>query len=228
MSQSQKMTSYIQESANRKKEYYLFGKTVFIKDDLPENVSLKYVFDKIEKTVPAFLFYNVDVIYVGDFEIFKKKNVNALYSDGAMYITNDQTDSDDMVDDIIHELAHAVEEQYGREIYGDSEIKDEFISKRIWLERNLRHHGFDTQGHDFTAIEFNEELDKFLFWEVGYAFINSNFSGKAFINAYSATSLREYFAEGFEKYYLGDRNYLSWICPKVYQKLEEIDSMGDR
>lgn len=227
MAQKQKLAEYIQETAMQKNEYYLFGKTVFVKDDLPETVSLENVFAKIEKTIPSFLFYNVDVIYVGDFGIFKEKNVNALYSDGAMYITNEQDNDEDMIDDIVHELAHAVEDQYGREIYEDGKIQDEFIAKRNWLERNLRHHGYNTSRLDFTNIEFDEELDKFFFWEVGYEFINSNFSGKAFINAYSATSLKEYFGVGFERYYLGDRNYLSYICPKLYQKLAEIDSLGD-
>ena len=69
MAQKQKLAEYIQETAMQKNEYYLFGKTVFVKDDLPETVSLENVFAKIEKTIPSFLFYNVDVIYVGDFGI---------------------------------------------------------------------------------------------------------------------------------------------------------------
>jgi len=221
------LIDYIKESASQKNEYNLFGKTVFIKDPLPENVSLENVFNKVETLIPSFLFYNIDVIYVGDFNIFKEKNVNALYADGAMYIINKQDNDKDMIDDIIHELAHAVEEQYGNEIYIDGQIEQEFLLKRQWLERNMRHHGFDTSGQDFFNTEYNKELDDFFFWGVGYAFINANFSGKAFINAYQATSLREYFGIAFETYYLGDRNYLSKICPKVYHKISEIDSMGE-
>jgi hypothetical protein len=227
MKPSQNLTNYIKDSASQKNEYNLFGKVVFVKDPLPEPISLNDVFAKIEALIPAFLFYNVDIIYIGDFGIFKEKNVNALYSDGAMYLTNDQDNLDDMVDDIVHELAHAVEEQYGSDIFGDGQIKKEFLAKRRWLERNLRHQGFDTSSHDFAKIEFDDQFDNYLFWKIGYPYINSHFSGKAFVNAYSITSLREYFAVGFEKYYLGDRDYLSKICPKLYQKLIEIDSMGD-
>jgi len=43
-----------------------------------------------------------------------------------------------------------------------------------------------------------------------------------FPNAYSPTSIREYFASGFEEYFLGDRNYLKKVSPVLYRKIKEI------
>ena len=227
INQNQNLINYVKKSSSNKTEYNFLGTTVFVKDPLPEHVRLQDVFDKIEKTVPSFFFYNIDVIYIGDFKIFDQKKVNAAYADGALYVTNKQDDINDMVDDIIHELAHGLEEQYGREIYGDGKIKEEFLKKRRFLERSLRHSGFKTRGLDFMNIDYDENLDAFLLNQVGYAYINASFSGRAFMNAYSATSLREYFAVGFEKFYLGDRKRVSYMCPKLYEKLVDIDSMEE-
>ncbi len=41
------------------------------------------------------------------------RSFNSVYEDGAIYITNDQDDELDMVDDIVHEAAHAIEVPYG-------------------------------------------------------------------------------------------------------------------
>jgi len=43
-----------------------------------------------------------------------------------------------------------------------------------------------------------------------------------FVSPYAATSLREYFAIGFEEYHLKDRVYLKKISPKLYFKIEEL------
>ena len=40
-----------------------------------------------------------------------------------------------------------------------------------------------------------------------------------FLDPYSITSLREYFATGFEEYYLENRLYLKDLSPYVYKKL---------
>ena len=34
-------------------------------------------------------------------------------SDGAIYVTNEQDDDEDFIDDMIHEIAHLVENTYG-------------------------------------------------------------------------------------------------------------------
>jgi len=224
---NQNLTNRINEAVLNKSEYKLFGKVVFVKDPLPDHVFLIDVVSKIESLIPKYLFHDVGVIYIGDFDIFEKKKINALYLDGAIYLSNKQDSNNDMVDDIIHELAHSLEEQYGKDIYADNQIRKEFLLKRRWLERNLRHQGFNTTMYDFDKTEYDIALDNFFLKDVGYQYLNAQFSGRAFINAYAVTSLREYFATGFEEYYLGDRVNLLRLCPNLYQKLEDIDSMED-
>ena len=46
----------------------------------------------------------------------------------------------------------------------------------------------------------------------------NNLTQGLFLGAYSTVSLREYFARGFEEYYLGDHTYLKQICPYIKTK----------
>ena len=85
---------------------------VFIQDPLPENVNINGVFEEVESILPKYFLRLVDVVYIGDFSFFKERDINAMYLDGALYISNEQDDNDDMKDDIIHEFAHALEEKY--------------------------------------------------------------------------------------------------------------------
>ena len=165
----------------------------------------------------------MDIIYIGYFDDMVDRDINAKYENGAIYLTNMQQDIDDMVDDIIHEMAHAVEEQYGRDLYGDDNIELEFIGKRSKLERIMRHQKIDITGQNFMNIEYSSEFDSFLYQEVGYPLLRS-LTVNLFVSPYGATSLREYFANGFEAYFLGDRKALLNLSPHIYMKITDLIS----
>ena len=90
----------------------------------------------------------------------------------------------------------------------------------------LSSEGFDVDPIFKTRPEYNKNIDYFLYKDVGYTLLNNLVSG-LFPSAYSATSLREYFAIGFEEFFIGDRTYLKKICPILYYKLESLASMGE-
>ena len=66
-----------------------------------------------------------------------------------------------------------------------------------------------------------DELDNFLFNELGYDNIIGLSTG-LFSSPYSITSIREYFANGFQEYINGDRNYLKEISPNLYNKIHVL------
>ena len=104
------ISSYIKKRNKliENKNLTFFGSiNVFIKDNFLEDINLKSVLNKIENLLPAYYVNNIDALYVGQFKDFLEKDTNAAYKNGALYITNDQDDEEDMVDDIIHEIAHA-------------------------------------------------------------------------------------------------------------------------
>ncbi|MGI9554750.1 MAG: hypothetical protein ACR2M6_02145 [Vampirovibrionia bacterium] len=199
------------------------GLQVFIKDKLTNDISLKSVLDTVSSYIPSHLFSEIDSIYVGLFDDFEKKETNAAYKDGAIYISNEQDDEQDLIDDMVHEVAHSLEAPYGYLIYGDGKLKEEFLNKRKRLYDVLESEQLNPDLDLFMNTEYSLEMDNYLYKEVGYDrlnFIMNSYS--IFTSAYPATSLREYFASGFEYYFLEEPTYLSEICPTLFEKIEEL------
>jgi hypothetical protein len=222
-----KIIENIKEKANKSR--FIFGKTnIFIKDPLPEYILIDEIVEKIESILPVHLLQNIDMIYVGQFEALTDREVNAVYADGAIYVTNDQVDVADIIDDIIHETAHSLEEKFSIDIYGDAEVETEFIGKRARLKSIIVNQGFFViDDYDFLNPEYSSDLDNFFHKEMGYQLLSTITQG-LFNSVYASTSLREYFANGFETFYLGDRNYLRSMSPKLYSKLINLHNIGEQ
>ena len=172
--------------------------------------------------MPSHLFSEVDALFVGMFEDFEDRDINALYKDGAIYISNEQDNVEDMIDDIVHEFAHSIEEWAGMEIYGDSTIKYEFLAKREILFKQLSQLGYgNLHLNDFLDTEYSKNFDFFLYKSVGYDKLNMLTVG-LFPSPYSATSIREYFAIGFEEYIYGDRRDLKEVSPFLHEKISQL------
>ena len=216
------MNNYIKESLRNSPERLLYSKiTVFVKDPLPDNVDLDHVLSSVEKRVPEHLIYGIDMVYIGQFDEFKARDVNAVYKDGALYVTNDQSDEDDMIDDIVHEMSHACEESYFSLIYSDNKIQNEFVGKRRKLFEILKAEEYEVNIEDFLNIDYSKEFDEFLYREVGYDKLTF-FTMGLFVSPYGATSYREYFANGFEHYFLNDSQYVKVVSPAVYDKVDGL------
>lgn len=228
------MRDYIAESSNNAKkntrEKLIYGdKLVFLKDQLPYNFDLQYVLDMVENLIPAKLIDNVDAIYVGKFKDLDNGSApfNAKYKDGALYVTNDQDSENDMIDDLIHEIAHAIEEKYGNLIYSDGKIEREFLNKRQSLWELLEREGYDPPQKKFYNTEYDKYFDHYLYNIVGYPLLENLIVG-LFYSPYAITSINEYFANGFENYFLRDKAYLKNISPTLYNKINDImDSLED-
>ena len=215
----------IESSKNFKKtfkEKSLGNVQVIIKDDLPKDFNIDSVLEDVSESIPEKFFKNVDYIFVGDFPEFKIRNVNALYMEGAIYITNKQDDELDMVDDIIHEIAHAVEDDEFLEIYSDGSLEREFLGKRERLFHLLDTEGYDLNYQEFKNPEYSNNFDNVLYFDIGYATLTP-ISMNLFYTPYAITSLREYFANGFEAFYFHrDYDKLLRISPVLYTKLEKL------
>jgi len=215
---------WIQESVKRAKrlkdQYQMNGVQVFIKDNLPEEVDPDFVFNYVGSRIPLFLTTNVEMIYVGQFPEMEERDINAFYENDAIYITNEQDDEMDMIEDIVHEISHAVE-HYNREaIYGDGKLQREFIAKRKRLSALLSQK-YDVPSDFNINFEYDRAIDDFLYRVVGYDVLNQVCVG-IFPSAYAATSLSEYWAKGFEELFIGDRSDLRSLCPVLYKTLTTL------
>ena len=219
------MKEYIKKSIKESKEKLLYNRIIiYIKDSLPKDFDLDYVISKIQETVPEHLTYGIDSIFVGQFEDIEGRELDALYKDGAIYTTNQQQSEEDMVDDIVHEFSHTNEETYAALIYADGKIENEFLGKRRKLLDILKAEGYNIPIDVFMNTEHTEEFDMFLYKEIGYEKLTMLTMG-LFVSPYGATSLREYFANGFEHYFLHDSHYVKLISPAIYEKVDGITFM---
>lgn len=196
---------------------------VYIKDKLTSDIDVQDILDRVSNLIPNHLMSEIDSIFIGMFEEFEEADINAVYKDGAIYVTNDQDDEADLVDDIIHEIAHSLESPYGYDIYGDGKLEREFLAKREILYEILKAEGLEPDESLFLNPEYVREMDNYLYEEVGYERLNFIVTSYGiFTSAYPATSLREYYASGFEYFFLEDRKYLKEISPTLYQKIEDL------
>jgi len=217
-----KAANYVKARNKTLPEYQFGNFHVFIQAPVPEEIDISEVFKDINLLLPDHFLNLVDVVYVGEFDFLKEREINAMYSDGALYISNIQDDAADLKDDVVHEISHAVEERYGQVLYSDEEIKNEFLLKRSKLKRILSFQEYDISGLDFLQTEYNKNFDNFLHKDIGYDVLQM-LTVDLFINPYAATSLKEYFATGFEEYYLENRLYLKSLSPYIYRKLSLLD-----
>jgi len=220
--------NWIRESVKRsnklKDHYKMQDIDIFIKDPLPAYISPDLVFSTFSKLIPHHLLSGVDIIYVGEFNVFKEKGTNAVFQDGAIYVSNDQSSNQDMIDDIVHELAHSVEEKFTQFIYDENDLKNEFLGKRERLYDILHAYKYNPSFSIKTSYHYDEDIDMYFYKEIGYDVMWNLING-LFPSPYSATSLREYFAIGFEYYFMGDKNTIKKLCPTLYSKIEDLEYM---
>jgi len=213
---------YISESNANKNYFMLFNRIpVLIKDRLENDIQIENLISKLESTIPEHLFYEIDTIIIGQFPELIQRDVKSVYTDQAIYATNIQKSVEDLYDDIVHEIAHSLEKPFGLELYGDDQLELEYLGKRQKLLDILRANGY-TIGYDLDRIpDYVQEFDEFLYFDLGFDNLKSYTRG-LFVTPYSATSLSEYFSEGFEHFLIHDATYLRTLSPTLYAKVKYL------
>ena len=212
------LAEYIKNQNKKLKMQKIGSLQIVFKDEFVGDLNYEKVFKTINFMLPDHFLDLIDIVYDGQFDLFKDGDYNAAYENGAVYVTNEQDDQADLIDDLIHEIAHAVEEAYDHEIYSDEMIQKNFLAKRRKIKVILDHEGYNIANIDFSNPYYSEDMDIFLRDEVGYEALHNLIPG-LFLAPYSISSLREYFARGFEEFYLGKPVNLDKTCPYIYKKL---------
>lgn len=215
------MRDYILESTKNTTRHFKFGGITVNQAD---GIDFSPVFRAIEDKFPSHYFMGLKGVEIAHREEFDDRKISALYSDNWLYISDKQDGATDFLDDLVHELAHHVETVYQDETYGDGKITEEFLKKRKMLEQELKSEGYWTNEYSFNKIQYDKDLDEFLYDRVGKNMLNMSTAG-IFIRPYASISLREYFATGFEAFYMGKKNSLSKISPVLYNKIENLHNL---
>ena len=199
---------------------------IYIKDQLPEGIDVDFVIRYVAKRLPNHVLNNIDVIYVGLFQDLIDRDVNALWQNGAIYITNQQDSEMDMIDDLIHEIAHSNEKQFEQIIYEDEKLEREFLSRRKKIAFILKDKGYELPTGFIYNIDYDKAIDDFLYEKVTYETLWQMTPG-IFPSPYAITSLREYWAKGFEEFYMGQQHSLKQISPVLFSKLMQLHNLED-
>ena len=222
--------NWLEESIKRSKklkDHYMLGDVnIYIKDQLPDHIDVDFVIKYAAKRLPNHVLSNIDIIYVGHFQDLVDRDVNALWQNGAIYITNDQDSEMDMIDDLIHEIAHSNEKQYEQIIYEDGKLEQEFLQRRKKIAFILRDKGFGTPTGFIYNPDYDKNIDDYLYEKVTYDVLWQLVPG-IFPSPYAITSLREYWAKGFEQFYMGRKEDLRSTSPILFSKLMQLNDLED-
>ena len=220
--------SWLEESVKRSKKlkdhYMLKDVSIYIKDRLPEHVDVDFVIRYVAKRLPNHVLSNIDLIYIGHFQDLVDRDVNALWQNGAIYITNDQDSEMDMIDDLIHEIAHSNEKQFEQLIYEDGRLEKEFLQRRKKLAYILKDKGFGVPTGFIYNVDYDKNIDDYLYQKVTYDTLCQLVVG-IFPSPYAVTSLREYWAKGFEHFYMGKKEDLREAQPVLFSKLMQLHDL---
>lgn len=213
------LKEYIQNKKKNPLGEYVFGNaTLYVKEPLPESVDINKVLSFIKNNLPAVFYSNVDMIYIGSFPFLKAKEADALFENGAIYLSSKIQTESDLMKDLIHEIAHSFEESRPEEIYSDGQIEREFLGKRQRLFQIFKARGYKVNQSDFLNPDYDKGFDELLYNTIGYDTLGTMTNG-LFISPYAATSLREYFANAFEEFFVNDMKPVQDLTPEVYKKL---------
>ena len=201
------------------------GIEIYVKDSLPDHINVKKVMDHLTSTVPIPLIRGVRKINIGRFPELENRKIQALWKNNEIFVTNKQDSQLDILDDIVHEVAHSVEDMYGDLIYSDGKVKKEFLLKRKQLWQQLRKNGFEEDISTFLNVKYDKMFDEYLYYQIGYPTL-SVMTKNIFNSPYAATSLREYFANGFEAFFLKQQlPRLKRLCPSLFSKMGELTNV---
>ena len=207
------------------KEFLLYNRIPVMIQDSPVFDAQK-VLKVVQVKIPQPLTKELDYIMISNSDYLKNREVDSVYQDGIIYMSSQIEDNETALLSTVHEIAHSLEEAHPQ-IYEDETIETEFLGKRKKLYEILSAHGFDLSGLDFFNAEYSEKFDDFLYLDVGYSLLRNLMSG-LFLSPYAATSVREYFADAFEEYFVREQKSVKSISPAVYFKLEELlEKLGE-
>jgi len=185
------------------------------------------VMKTVQAQIPQALVRDLDYIIISDSEHLKDRDLDSVYLNGVIYLSGQIEGTKEAALTVIHEVAHSIEEAFPQ-IYEDESIEAEFLGKRTKLYQILASHSVEMSGLDFLDAEYSEKFDDFLYLVVGYPLLR-NLSSGLFLSPYAITSIREYFADAFEEYFMRDSKSVKVVSPAVYYKIEQLlENLGER
>jgi hypothetical protein len=222
------MITYIKESNKRiqdRSEYMLYNVPVYVINKFSKHIKINNILNSVKEKINKNFLNGLDAIYIGDFDDLNKRKIQSMLKDGAIWISSNNiinVITETLVaENIIHEVAHLLEDRFQEILYSSGGIEQEYESKKQRLYSLLKADGYEITPELFFSDDHLREFDSFLYQEVGYDKL-SLLSAGLFFSPYSITSIREYFANGFLLYLSEEHEYLKDLSPVLYSKIIKI------
>ena len=116
------MRKVIKSREESRKNFIFKGIQISIKDPLPQDINVMDILKRVQYAIPDSYFGYVDAIYFGEFDALSQKDFSAVYDQGAIFMSNKQVSVADATSHLVHEFAHAVEQNNSSLIYTDGNI----------------------------------------------------------------------------------------------------------
>jgi len=222
------MKTYIKESNERiqdRSEYMLYNVPVYVINKFAKHIKINNILNFVKGKINKNFLNGLDAIYIGDFDDLNKRKIQSMLKDAAIWISSNNIvniiTEPLVAENIIHEIAHLLEDRFQEVLYGSEGIEQEYESKKQRLYSLLKADGYEITPKLFFSDDYLREFDSFLYRDVGYDKL-SLLSVGLFFSPYSITSVREYFANGFLLYLSEGREYLKDLSPVLYLKIVKI------
>ena len=216
------MKNLIEYLKNKKPYRYTIKGILITHSGVADRIDLRSAIANAFSIVPEHFLSGIKEIRIGLTKEMEDREIQAYYKSGTIYITHELKNEQDLMDDLIHEIAHAVEDSYNTLLYQDGNIEKEFITKRKQLFAKLQQAGLNPKYDEFVNSKYQESLDTYFYKKVGYRKMWT-LIGNIFYSPYAATSLREYFASSFEAiFYKKKVSEIRSISPMLFKKIEEV------
>ena len=108
--------------------------------NIGQRLNLSSIKDWIEANIPRKAFNDIiEVCFTNEAE-YNERMINAYYDreSRCIFLSDKQENEKDCINDIVHELSHALQERYGQHVFMDGELKKEFVSKRMKMVRSVK------------------------------------------------------------------------------------------
>lgn len=172
---------------------------------------------KLPKVLEKIFSDSVKGIFFKTKNTHKNYNVDATYDDGYIYIKEDLVDPDLILQVLIHEVSHLLQDTFPERFLENGDIINEFSLKRIELMRRLSKRGYNLDRKAFLRLTYDPMFDTFLNNEIKEEDLKDCIKG-LFPSPYSALSLDEYIAIIFEEFFENPevaREYSKEICDNI-------------
>ena len=222
------MAKAIQRTRNSSLFKEVFGKlNIVVISSFPANINLDKIVAKINSLPEKeFIFNNIEEICIGKFDFLEKKEVYSSYQDGCVYLYNDIDTSfmseEEIYRNILYAASFAIEEHHNDILYCDNSLEQEFRNKLEKLLLAVKEIYVDIpEKINLECPDNIQEFHSFLIEEIGPRYLKVLCTG-IYVAPEACLSIDDYFANGIEEYFTGNKMYLQNVSPVLYSKIEGI------